>query len=133
MSRSQCLLTLDELILTLMEPKPQLLWGLVALWRGFQAESCQENNLGFVLSAFSPGNIKNSNKETSFSVLPAPGSLPLPPCWCLRSLESSAFISCLWDCLVSVAQHWILPLEVCLGCDESVLSPPNCAHHQCFL
>lgn len=71
-----------------MEPKRQLLWGLVALWRGFQAESCQENNLGFVLSASSLGNIKNSNTE------------PPPP----RLLVSSkSWVKCFHQLLVGLS------------------------------
>lgn len=48
-------------MLILMEPESQLLWGLVALWRGFQADGVlpSEQNRGFVVLLSSLGNIKN--------------------------------------------------------------------------
>lgn len=54
----------------------------------------------------------NSNSKTSFAVLNAPENFS---CWYLPSPGSHFLSSCLWDCLPSGADHWMLLLEANLG------------------
>lgn len=54
----------------------------------------------------------NSNSKASFAVLNAPENFS---CWYLPSPGSHFLTSCLWDCLPSGADHWMLLLEAYLG------------------